>query len=53
MGAVNPPAICGGPPDQRSSAGALKRSGVVQLQAHTRQVQPAPQVDTAEAVACW
>jgi hypothetical protein len=29
------------------------RGTVVQSQAQTRHVHPAPQVETAEAVACW
>jgi hypothetical protein len=50
MGAVNLPANRGGPPNWQ---GSTDRGTVAQLQAHTRHSQPAPQVETAAAVACW
>ncbi len=61
MGAVNRPADRGDPPAgeawtvAEAPAPALPRKAwiAVQLQAQTRHTQPAPQVETAEAVACW
>jgi hypothetical protein len=61
MGAVKPPADRGDPHswgglDGRGGAvvgAAAKRFDSVQSQAHTRHAHPAPQVETAEAVACW
>ena len=50
MGVVNRPAECCGPPNLQ---GSDRRGIEVQSQAQTRQVQAAPQVETAEAVACW
>ena len=38
---------------RRAALAPPRKLAAVQLQAQTRQVQPAPQVETAEAVACW
>jgi hypothetical protein len=60
MGTVNRPANRSGPPNRPGSNGrgdagvgaAAEMTDRVQLQAQTRHAQPAPQVETAEAVAC-